>query len=221
MALQHSPSIVTSNLIFCVDSSNPRSYPGSGTAWYDISGNGNTGTLTNGPIYTSGTSGYFAFDGTDDYVNMSTQNLQRNFTLEIWTYITGDGSGLFGQGPQAANQGLHILWNSAVSRGMIFGMFGNDLDTPSYNMVFNTWHQFVFTYNNSTYLKQFYADGALVNSGTGGAYSGSGQLNIGATYSSPNTFIKGRVSNAKMYGAVLTATEVLQNFNAYRGRYGV
>jgi hypothetical protein len=218
----YNPSVVNTNLLWCIDAGNPRSYPGSGTTWYDVN-TATNGTLTNGPTYTSGTSGYFTFDGVDDYVNMgSSVNLAQNFTLEIWCYITGDVSGLFGQGTYAVSQGLHILWYYPGNRGMIFGMYGNDLDTPGYTLTYNTWHQFCFTYNNSTYLKQFYADGALINSGTGSAWAGSGQFNVGMVYSAPgNTTMKGRIGNAKMYNTVLTASQVSQNFNALRGRYSI
>jgi len=65
----YNPSIVNTNLLWCIDAGNPRSYPGSGTTWYDVN-TATNGTLTNGPTYTSGTSGYFTFDGVDDYVNM-------------------------------------------------------------------------------------------------------------------------------------------------------
>jgi hypothetical protein len=221
MATNYGTRIVTTDLVFCLDAGNLKSYPGTGTTWGDISGNTRAGTLTLGPTYTSGASGYFSFDGVDDYVNMSTQNLQRNFTLEIWAYVTGDTCGLFGQGGFVASQGLHILWNSAASRGMVFGMYGNDLDSPLYTMVFNAWHQFTFTYNHTTFLKQFYADGVLINSAVQSAYSGTGQLNVGATYSTPTSPMKGRIANTKMYSAVLTASEVLQNFNAQRTRYGI
>ncbi len=51
MALVHSPSIVTNGLLFCVDAANPRSYPGSGTNWFQLSGSNNTGSIVNGPTY--------------------------------------------------------------------------------------------------------------------------------------------------------------------------
>ena len=47
MALAHSPKIVTDGLVLCLDAGNPKSYPGSGTTWYDLSGNGNNGTNSN------------------------------------------------------------------------------------------------------------------------------------------------------------------------------
>ena len=63
MALNHSPSIVTNGLVLCLDAANTKSYPGSGTTWTDISGNGTSGTLTNGPVFNSANLGYFVFDG--------------------------------------------------------------------------------------------------------------------------------------------------------------
>jgi hypothetical protein len=69
MALAHSPSIVTSGLVLCLDAANPKSYPGSGTTWTDLSGNGNNGTLVNGPTYSSVNGGSIVFDGSNDYIS--------------------------------------------------------------------------------------------------------------------------------------------------------
>ena len=73
MGLAHSPRIVTDGLVLALDAGNTKSYPGSGTAWNDISGNGNTGTLTSmdGNNYNSANGGYLDFDGTADYVDVS------------------------------------------------------------------------------------------------------------------------------------------------------
>ena len=179
----------------------------------------------NGPTYVTSTAGnYLLFDGINDYMTLTPQNLQRNFTLEIWAYITQNSTALFGHGlPGSPGLGLHILWNYYNNRGMIFGMWANDLDTPLYNLTFNQWHQFVFTYNNTTYFREFYADGVLINSGTRTVYTGTGQLLVGTPYGAPGygALIKGRVSNVKMYTSVLTAAEIRQNFHALRGRYGI
>lgn len=184
----------------------------------DVTGN-NFVTAINSPAYNS--SGYITFNGSNQYLNAGSIDLQRNFTLEIWAYITGDVSGLFGQGTGAQSQGLHVMWYYQGNRGMIFGMYGNDLDTPSYTLTYNTWHHFVFTYNHSTYLKQFYADGTLINSGTYSAYSGSGNLIIGDTYSGGNVPAKGNISVARIYGSVLSVSDINMLFQASRDRYGV
>ena len=70
MGLAHSPKIVTNGLVLCLDAGNTKSYPGSGTAWTDLSGRGNNGTLTNGPTYSSTNGGSVVFDAVDDYVTV-------------------------------------------------------------------------------------------------------------------------------------------------------
>jgi hypothetical protein len=67
MAFHRGPKTVTDGLVLYLDAANPKSYPGSGTAWSDLSGNGYTGTLINGPTFSSGNGGSIQFDGTNDY----------------------------------------------------------------------------------------------------------------------------------------------------------
>ena len=71
MSLFHSPSLVTSGLVLCLDAGNPKSYPGSGTTWTDLSGRGNHGTLVNGPTFNSANGGSIVFDGSNDYVELT------------------------------------------------------------------------------------------------------------------------------------------------------
>ena len=72
MSLNHGGKpIVTDGLVLCLDAANPKSYPGSGTTWTDLSGNGNNGTLVNGVGYNSDNGGSLSFDGVNDYVSKS------------------------------------------------------------------------------------------------------------------------------------------------------
>jgi hypothetical protein len=90
MAFIHSPKIVTSGLVLCLDAANKLSYPGTGTSWYDLSGNANTGTLTNGPTFSVANMGSIVFDGVDDYVNIpnnSSFNVTDNISVEMWVRI--------------------------------------------------------------------------------------------------------------------------------------
>ena len=85
MSLSHSPSIVTSGLVLCLDAANTRSYPGSGTSWYNLAGTINTGVLTNGPTYGSTNLGSIVFDGVDDYVDMpANMGSMANYTIMFW-----------------------------------------------------------------------------------------------------------------------------------------
>ena len=80
MALSHSPLIVTDGLVLCLDAANKKSYSGSGTTWTDRSGNGNNGTLVNGPTFDSGNGGSIDFDGVDDNVNLGNDS---SFDLKV------------------------------------------------------------------------------------------------------------------------------------------
>jgi hypothetical protein len=64
--LAHSPSIVMNNLVLCLDAGNSKSYPGSGTTWYNLIPGGVNGTLTNGPTYSSANGGVIVLDGVND-----------------------------------------------------------------------------------------------------------------------------------------------------------
>jgi hypothetical protein len=219
-------------------------FPGSGGIKYDIANiqfeagsvanNFTPGTRSNTQVVLDLTSNnnitansvVYASDGTfsfsNGYMSLPSLNLQRNFTLECWVRLTSVGTavGLFGQGPTALNQGLHIGW--FPGRGLLFGMYGNDLEGPAYSMTYNAWHHFVFTYDHGTYFKQTWADGVLVSSGALNQYSGSGQFNIGSIYSSPiYTSFTGNFAIARAYSKVLSAAEIKQNFNAQRSRYGL
>jgi hypothetical protein len=225
------PDIVENGLVLCLDAANRKSYPSpfTGTTWTDLSGNGNTGTLNgtiNGGVGYSGLNGgSLTFDGTDDYVNCGTINLQQNFSLEIWAYHTSvdNSAAYFGQGPSSiSNQGLHIWYSPpAFGQRLNFNMWSNDLQISSFPLRVNGWSCFVFTYNHSTYVKQIYVDGVFTSTHTGQAYAGSGQFNVGRTFSAGPTYMNGRISIAKVYNRVLTATEIQQNFNATRSRYSI
>ena len=74
MAFNRGPKIVTQGLVLALDAASNNSYPGSGTTWKDLSGNNNTGTLVNGPTFSSANGGTFILDGSNDYINAGSIN---------------------------------------------------------------------------------------------------------------------------------------------------
>ena len=223
MALAHSPKIITDGLVLCLDAGNTKSYPGSGTTWYDLSGQGNNGTLTNGPTYSNSNGGYIDFDGTDDTVNFE-YDLRSNWTYECWVNKDAKGGFCFlGQGTPSSRSGLHIVMYDDKLR---FGMFANDTDALGLysNTSTGVWYYYAFTYNHSTFLKEIYRNGVQLTGTTAQtqtAYIGTGTVRIGAQYSSGSTYANGKIASSKLYNRVLTASEIQQNFNATRGRFGV
>ena len=172
--------------------------------------------------YVSG--GTFDLDGTDDYFSTGSLNLQQSWTLEIWANMDNASAfGLFGQGTSGTNLGLHILYTNG-SRGMVFGMYSNDNDyMNNYTPTTGVWYNWIFTYNVSNFDKQFYADSVLQTPGASveTVYSGTGQFNIGATYSNAQAPANGKIAVSRFYNRVLSQAEITQNFNAQRNRFGI
>ena len=235
MALQHSPSIVTSGLSMCVDAGNPRSYPGTGTSWFDASGNGNTGTLTNGPAYTSGVNGYFTFDGVDDRVTFTNTNgfgtggVAPRATMSIWANITRNNSfqQIAGFRDDVDYNFFFLLLdsggatvNTEARLGTTSGLaYDINVNFISY---FGIWTNIVFVAN--TNRTDLYFNGILAGSNTnvaGNFGADSGQFCIGRHPAATAYPTLGNISNVQFYNRALSVTEITQNFNAIRGRYGI
>jgi hypothetical protein len=214
------PSIITDGLVLHLDAGDSASYPGSGTTWTDLSGNGNNFTLVNGVGYSSSNGGTLTFDGSNDVAQISSFELRRDFTLQAWVYYTGAREAIFGQGTRSNNNGLTAIANFVNNRGLVFTMYNNDLDYAYVGT--NIWQMFTFTYSHSTYRKQIYINNALVATNIGNAYTGTGTFRIGQAYSTlfDDPFL-GNIPIVTAYSKILSSTEVTQNYNVQKGRFGL
>lgn len=236
MALQHSPSIVTSGLRFCYDAASPRSYPGSGSTWFDASGNGFNATLTNGVGYSGSNLGSMVMDGVDDIIyapSVNTIGAMPNQTYEIWVKSPGLGAGKnvgglicpdYGQisyiGPDGSV--TYYLYNTDAWPSASYIV---SLQTTGVNCFDNQWHHIVCTRNSTDAL--IYVDNVVRASGSGGgSWSGatiwsSMAISIGNNPNDVYYNLLGNISIAKIYNTYFSASQVSQNFNAVRGRYGI
>lgn len=225
MAISYNSSIATRGLVFCVDAGNPRSYPGTGTTVYDATNTQPTTSMINGVAYTSGTSGYWTMDGVDDYIggNSLTTTLAGG-TMEIWTNITAINRN---QGFFALNSGVGYLnfWMPSTNnmRWEVIGTTGSSYATINATTISttNTWYHFVGTFNGSNNTT-IYVNGVAETSQTmtnqpSGSYTAPIEVGrYGGSFPSAS-----KISIARFYNRALSASEVLQNFNATRGRYGL
>jgi hypothetical protein len=232
MALTHSPRIVTDGLVLCLDAANPKSYPGTGTAWFDLSGNANNGTLRNSPTYGTDNLGKFVFDAVNDDIdcgNNSSINFGTgDFTVSVWfrrfsnatTNLRLLSKAAGGDSANAANAGFCFFGSDA---GLSFAINPTAARTiiSAGNFSVNEWVNVVGllergvsvrTYKNAVQVATATAPTGSV-SGTTSLFFGS---NVGA-----NLFWAGEISNVSLYNRALTAQEVQQNFQALRGRYGI
>ena len=208
--------IVTDGLVFAVDAANYQSYPGSGTTWSDLSGNGNHATLINGPTFNP--NGYIQFDGSNDLVNtnmfggrnpstspFTVQAIIRSNTLagqRLWIDATGNG----------ANQRFYSAFDDGGDNPL--GIQGSPYSD--------------FTLNNTNWTYQtIVMDGSIAQSYRNGipsytksytSYTLYGDIVIGGR-SGYNWL--GDIAFVKIYNRALTASEVSQNYNALKGRFGL
>ena len=224
MALAHSPKIITDGLVLCLDAGNTKSYPGSGTTWTDLSGNGNNGTLTNGPTYSSSNGGSLVFDGVDDYVNCgndSSLNVGNNITVNVWFYVNQTAS--FDAIIAKVVNDYSLGWELANSSGTFRTTFrpsGTQINLIAGSLSVGNWYMGTMTFDNTT--ARLYLNGVQTGSTTSGGpvtLNSTEPLRIGGRVQTPN--FEGNIASTQIYNRALTASEVQQNFNALRGRFGI
>ena len=236
MSTKYNPSIVRDNLILYVDAGNSKSYPGSGTIWKDLSGRGHHMTLNNGPTFNSNFGGYLDFDGTNDSATVEIGNLAgttKDATISIWMdgdYNNSTHKGLIGFRQSGNNNGFFIL--RLVTSGrleMRLANSGGQFDvkdatnsTPLVNT--NVWCNLCLTYSNSNTLITGYYNGKKLGSTTTNAtafQSNMKSFSIARSSHSTGHMSDMKVSSAMLYEKCLSASEVQQNFDAHKGRFGI
>ena len=216
MATHYSPKIVTDGLVLCLDAANAKSYPGSGTTWYDLSGNGNHGTLVNGVTYNSQNGGVFEFDGVNDEISVSGPNL----TSSDYTVIGGSrySGGTRGRIISAAsNNWLLGHWSSGSERhyaqGWITSSSGgaNDLN----------WRIYTGTGNIGTDQYYFWINDEIHTGPSTGGSQGPNGFKLGRYYNNSNEYSTGQISFLLVYNKILTNKEIKQTYVAFRRRFGI
>jgi hypothetical protein len=220
------PAIVTSGLVFNLDAGFTPSYPTINTTWYDISSGVNNGTLFNGPTYSSSNGGSIVFDGSNDYFRADNNTTLDNqtITMESWNYpntLTQDGF-LFEKGQ--VNTQYSNFYNSDGTfyfRTVGLNIWDLTIYGPSY-LSANVWNHIVCTYGAGT--KTIYINGVQIAQQTGltGTIStNTTGLYVGAYGPGSSYFFNGKIAVSRVYNKSLSATEILQNFNVQKTRFGL
>jgi hypothetical protein len=230
------PNIVDSGLILELDAGNTKSYPGTGTTWFDKSGYANNGTLTNGPTFNTGSLGNIVLDGVDDYVptaTLSNQLATTGFTISMFFYYvpTTTNDNLISWGLNAFNTSNTYSWEirfrnnggyieyapgrtvsgtGAPTRLQYFppSAFGNRIMCLDITSVANG---VTTMYENAISRASFDYVGIGTSTVTNPLWIGRGT----------DAYISGNFYSVKLYNRALSASEVLQNYNATRTRFGL
>lgn len=221
MAVAYNPSIITDGLVLYLDAANLKSYPGSGTTWFDLSGNSNTCTLINGPlIIGSGSTTAISFDGANDYgiVNNSPTINVSVFSLIAWVKfptIPFSGIGINKEGCYRMFVGESNTTNLSSRISQSWGALTGPGSTY---LLANTWYYCVITADGSS--QRLYLNGVqdFFNSSSAVSSSNSNNLHI-ATFQGSSYFMNCQMSQISLYNRALSQQEILQNYNATKGRY--
>ena len=220
-------NIVTDGLVLNVDANAVGSYPTTGTPWYDLSGDGNNGTLTNGPTFN--TNGWFDFDGTDDYVNFGNPtelNFTGDMSHEIWftrnsnaitnLRLTAKGAG----GSSIGQKGFSFFGSDNSIRWAV--NVGGVRDIINATITTDRWYHVVGTADLTNSTQSIYLNGEFVGqqpiTGTGDMVASNDFL-VGSYFGLANYFWDGKVGSTKVYSKALSLGDVKQNYNATKTRY--
>jgi hypothetical protein len=227
-------NIVTNGLVNYLDAGYNVSYPGTGTTWNNISGlSGGTGTLTNGTSYSGVSGGTMVFDGTDDYVNMGTLNLvQDNFTISLWYNLNTNLSKehfLFSIG-YAGNPSYLIVSNSQTNgtqflQSYYVGPSGTPTGRTISDGFFSNTSVVNLTVTRNGGVNKTYINGVeqTTRTFTESIQLSSSQYILG--YALPrnktSAYLQGNIYISQIYNRSLSQTEITQNFNAQKSRFGL
>ena len=233
-------SIIVDGLVLNMDAANRASYPKTGTTWTDTI-NGNSGTLTNGPTFDSANGGSIGFDGNDDHVITSINQTSFDFnthTFSIWVKVnsddTGEPFGFLNTGFTTSYRlKLNVNSNNDTNSPGKVSFFGRGASGTIFAFEFvpsvndGNWHNIVFVFssmlnNNVT----AYYDGAPFSTST----TRAGTVSMGTTsfpafigaVNNRGSILKpldGNIANIQIYNSVLSASEVLHNYNALKDRF--
>jgi len=216
-------NIVRNGLVFNIDASKSSSYAGLGNTIYDLSGAGNTGTVTNGPVFSGLNGGSLVFDGIEEYIDVpSISTISGDFTVALWFYST-------------AVSDIHYkrLVDFNYETGFWLGRYastdtwGGGVIEPNgpYGIYLpftnNQWHYLVSIRRGSTHI--LYGDGitsTVSNTVSTNNLTSVNKLQIARQPAGANQFFTGRIAQVQLYNRALSAVEVQQNYNATKGRFG-
>ena len=227
------PNTVKDGLIIYMDAANIKSYPGTGVTWNNLSDISSYGTLTYGAVYDSANNGNMIVDGVDDIITVPIAVITNAFTINIWVKPISVGSvgstfymGLvnhFNGYPSQRNrfllyQTFQLLLFEAIAGGVTTAIVSD-----SFGNIQNKITMCSITFDGSYF--RMYVNGSSV---LATPFALTGPLDIGSTTpylgrgaTSAAYYLNGQIYNYQVYNKALTPTEILQNFNALKGRFGL
>jgi hypothetical protein len=235
-------NIVTDGLILRYDAGNASSYPGSGTTWSNLASSNFDGTLTNGPTFSSDDGGSLVFDGTNDYVTSNDpldagdNSLAGGFQCESGVTFSASAwfkpddaywyGAVIGKSGGTGSLATFVVWydHRYSTKYLRTRLAGTQVTINSGDLT-GAWNEVVITWDGST--AKAYLNGSSIddNVSVGTRSKQTSDFKVGATSGGggddTQRFFNGNIAEVKVYNDALTAAEVLQNYDALKGRFGL
>ena len=223
LASGKSTGIVTNGLILNLDAGNTASYPGTGTTWTDLTGNGNNGTLVNGVGYSSSNGGVLTFDGVNDLISSfpSAFPNRTTKTLDIWFRSTSNVRQGLISNRQGSTGWVLVINKDASGRLEYYHTAGSSL--LEINVIsINNWYNVILTYDATNLSTKLFLNGVNIKTGTlnlpvSSTFNGA----IGNEENVVSSPFKGDLPIVRIYNRVLSTAEITQNFDVTKSRFGL
>jgi hypothetical protein len=221
-------SIVQQGIILNLDAGNPFSYAGAGTTWFDVSGNSYNGTLIGSPSYTSNNNGGIIFDSNAKYGTLPTSGLAfgtGQFAIEVWVYSTAAVTNNVIYASQSSNVAgfVALFYPSGLGFSLTdFNSVGVRTTTTHQTAVSqNTWYHVVGIRNASNQYIVYVNGVASTTNATATTSLTTAAPQIASNPATTGERFTGTIASLRLYNRSLSADEVLQNYNATKGRFGL
>jgi hypothetical protein len=218
MSYANGPRIVTDGLVLHLDAANRKSYPGSGTSWNDLSGNGNNAT-NSGATFVNTNGGSFDFNGSNNKfsTNYKPSGARSYFIWVKYDSINSLPNGYSLTGTQQVNAYTYV----GIQNGGYFYYYAgsNGGVINSTQLSANTWYQqgFVLFSDGS---RKLYLNASEIASATGSlGNTATSEFSIGCVNN--NHWVNGLIPKVVIYNTPLTESQITQNYNALKGRFGL
>jgi len=200
-----------------LDAANVKSYPGSGATWRDLSGNNNSGSLINGPTFSSANNGILTFNGSNQYANFGNIMPSTAYTKCIFfniSNLTATNNLISG-----GSGGTHYFYPAGGIYLRAGHFQGAELvsNTP---IVANTWYYGALTFSTTLGFLMYQNGINVANNASTNTFTGGNILLVGS-YEPGNNLLNGTVASAQVYNRVLSPQEIAQNYNATKSRFNL
>jgi hypothetical protein len=217
----NSPSVALNGLILNLDAGNSSSYPGTGTTWSDLSGNSNNSTLIGGAVFDGANGGSILFDGSTGYISGTIAPISSSdFTVDFWINPTTSANYNNQISFNTNSDWTTFVYHNANGGGVYVGTSTGDRFNPIVGtMTANIWQNCSFTYSNK--LAAFYVNGVLIETATFSSLPSVATISSYFIGQPTANTINGKIAKFMVYNRGLTSSEVQQNFNATKSRFGL